>query len=257
VTVRQYLRPQWPAVAGVGAAFTLRDDGFSSAPYASLNLAAHVGDDPDAVRRNRELLQQDLALPGEPLWLEQIHGTDVLDADALPGGTPAAAARADGAVARRPGVVLAVLVADCLPVLLAARDGSAVAVAHAGWRGLAAGILENTVQALAGNGALQAWIGPSISAAHFEVGEEVRAAFVGHDTAAQSAFTGNARGRWQCDLQSLARARLAVLGVHDVYVDTRCSFAQPQRFYSHRRDGLTGRMAALIWLNTARCQSPA
>lgn len=265
MTARQYLRPQWPAVSGVGAAFTLRAGGLSVAPHESFNLATHVGDAPDAVRRNRDLLQRDLALPAEPLWLEQIHGSDVLDTDMLWAGPPSSAAagavaRADGAVSRRPGVVLAVLVADCLPVLFAARDGSAVAVAHAGWRGLAAGILERTVQALAGSGALQAWIGPSISSAHFEVGEEVRAALLAHDSvahepSAEGAFAVNARGRWQCDLQALARARLSALGVGDVYVDGHCSFAQPQRFFSHRRDGPTGRMAALIWLHAVQYQS--
>jgi len=242
VTARQYLRPQWPAVSGVGAAFTLRAGGVSVAPHESFNLATHVGDAPDAVRRNRDLLQRDLALPAEPLWLEQIHGSDVLDTDLAAGAAAGAVARADGAVTRRPGVVLA------------------VAVAHAGWRGLAAGILERTVQALTGRGTLQAWIGPSISSAHFEVGEEVRTALLAHDSvahepSAEAAFAVNARGRWQCDLQALARARLAALGVGDVYVDGHCSFAQPQRFFSHRRDGPTGRMAALIWLHAVQYQS--
>jgi len=146
-----------------------------------------------------------------------------------------------------------VLVADCLPVLFAALDGSAVAVAHAGWRGLAAGVLEATVAALAGHGALQAWLGPAISGPHFEVGAEVRKVFTAHDPAAATAFTANARGRWQCDLQTLARARLAAAGVSSIHADTGCTYAEPQRFYSYRRDGITGRMAALIWLEAAQC----
>jgi polyphenol oxidase len=144
--------------------------------------------------------------------------------------------------------VLAVLVADCLPVLFAARDGSAVAVAHAGWRGLAAGVLEAAVTAMAGSGPLQAWLGPAIGPGHFEVGPEVRAAFMARDPKDAAAFVANARGRWQCDLHALARARLHALGIDSVHRDADCTYAQPQRFYSYRRDGLTGRMAALIWL---------
>jgi hypothetical protein len=149
--------------------------------------------------------------------------------------------------------VLAVLVADCLPVLLAACNGSAVAVAHAGWRGLAAGVLEATVASLAGHGPLQAWLGPAISSRHFEVGPEVLEALTAHEPAARAAFTANARGRWQCDLPALARARLTAAGVGSVYVDGGCTYADPQRFYSYRRDGGTGRMAALIWLEAAQC----
>ncbi|MGA8707814.1 MAG: laccase domain-containing protein, partial [Steroidobacteraceae bacterium] len=141
-----------------------------------------------------------------------------------------------------------VLVADCLPVLFAARDGSAIGIAHAGWRGLAAGVLEATVRALSGHGMLQAWLGPAIGPAHFEVGEEVRAIFLAHAAGSATAFTPNARGRWQCDLAALARARLEGLGVARIDADERCSFAEPQHFYSYRRDGTTGRMAALIWL---------
>ena len=244
-----YLRPHWPAVSRVHASFTLRTGGVSRAPFEAFNLGAHVGDEPAAVAQNRVLLRQQLSLPREPLWLEQVHGTEVVDADRL--GAARGPPRADGALTRQCGTVLAVLVADCLPVLFAARDGSAVAVAHAGWRGLAAGVLESTVAALAGSGALQAWLGPAISAEHFEVGEEVRAAFLAHDPAAAAAFAPNARGRWQCDLQALARARLEALGVESVHADASCCFAQRHRFYSYRRDGVTGRMAALIWLHAA------
>jgi len=244
-----YLSPQWPAVIGVRAACTLRSGGVSRAPYDAFNLGAHVGDAPDAVAQNRRLLRRRLALPREPLWLEQVHGNQVLDADRI--GEPASAPRADGAVSRQPGTVLAVLVADCVPVLFAARDGSAVAVAHAGWRGLAAGVLEATVAALAGCGPLQVWLGPAIGPEHFEVGQEVLAAFAAHEAGAAAAFRPNERGRWQCDLRALARARLNALGIEAVYADPSCSFAEPRRFYSYRRDGATGRMAALIWLHAS------
>ena len=148
--------------------------------------------------------------------------------------------------------VLAVLVADCLPVLLARRDGAAVAVAHAGWRGLAAGVLEATVAALGGAGdALHAWLGPAIGPAHFEVGEEVRSAFCRHDAQAAAAFAPNARGRWQCDLHLLARQRLSALGLRSIHGEPRCTYGEPDAFYSFRRDGTTGRMAALIWLDAA------
>lgn len=159
----------------------------------------------------------------------------------------AGAARGDAAVSRRAGTVLAVLVADCLPVLLAARDGSAIGVAHAGWRGLAAGVLEAAVDALAVHEPLQAWLGPAISQPHFEVGAEVRAAFLAQHPAAAQAFKINSRGRWQADLQALARARLAALGIESVSADASCCYADVQRFFSFRRDGTTGRMAALIW----------
>jgi purine-nucleoside/S-methyl-5'-thioadenosine phosphorylase / adenosine deaminase len=252
------LLPDWPGVRGVRALFTLRTGGASRSPYDSFNLAAHVGDEADAVAQNRDRLRREQALPGEPLWLEQVHGTRVVDADHARGEPQEPPGpRGDAAVSRQPGTVLAVLVADCLPVLLAARDGSAVAVAHAGWRGLSAGVLEATVASLAAHAPLQAWLGPAISAARFEVGAEVLAAFVAQDRAAGAAFTPNARGRWQCDLRALARARLAALGVESIHADLSCCYDEPQRFYSYRRDGATGRMAALIWRQTAPSGQPA
>jgi YfiH family protein len=242
-----YQRVQWSAPAGVHAAFTQRQGGVSSAPYDSFNLAAHVGDVAAAVAGNRERLAATLALPQAPLWLEQVHGNEVLDADRLDDSTRPAPA--DAAVTRQPGRVLAVLVADCLPVLFATQDGGAVAVAHAGWRGLAAGVLEATVAALGAEQPLHAWLGPSIGPSHFEVGAEVRAAFVAQDATASEAFAANERGRWQCDLKALARGRLSALGVQSVEADASCSYAESQRYFSFRRDGVTGRMAALIWLD--------
>jgi YfiH family protein len=244
------LHPDWQAPPGVRAAFTLRRGGVSTGAYASLNLGAHVGDDARAVAENRRRAAAELALPAEPLWLTQLHGTSVVDADEQ---AAQPAPRADAAITRQPARVLAVLVADCLPVLLARRDGAAVAVAHAGWRGLAAGVLETSVAAIGGAGDdLCAWLGPSIGPAHFEVGEEVRAVFAARDPQATAAFVRNARGRWQCDLQQLARQRLSALGVRSIHGEPRCTFSETESFYSYRRDGVTGRMAALIWLEKQR-----
>jgi YfiH family protein len=209
-----------------------------------LNLAAHVGDDPAAVASNRRAVREALELPVSPSWLNQVHGRHVLHLE----GADEPAAAADAAVSDG-GSVAAVMVADCLPVLFAARSGTAVAAAHAGWRGLAAGVLEATVAALAPPAhELLAWLGPAIGAAHFEVGAEVRAAFVAQDDAAAAAFTANARGRWQCDLRALARQRLRALGLRSIYSADACTYADTERCYSYRRDGVTGRMAALIWL---------
>ena len=181
--------------------------------------------------------------------MEQVHGIDVLDLDLLAQGAAGnGVITADAALTRRTGRICTVQVADCLPVLFAARNGGAVAAAHAGWRGLAAGVLEATVQTLSvAPEELIAWLGPGIGPAHFEVGDEVRRAFLAHDAAASGAFVANARGRWQCDLPALARARLAGLGVTAVFGGNWCTYADPSCFFSFRRDGRGGRMAALIW----------
>jgi len=242
----EILTPEWPAPPQVRAACTLRAGGASKPPYDTFNLGAHVGDDPQAVAHNRGVLNPALRLPAEPAWMEQVHGIEVLDLDSP--GSAARAAGADAAFTRLEGKVCVVQIADCLPVLLSARDGSVVAAAHAGWRGLAAGVLEATVHRLAIDPRmLIAWLGPAIGPAHFEVGEEVRRAFLAHDTAAAGAFVANERGRWQCDLPALARARLSALGVSAVSGGSWCTYADPARFFSYRRDGRCGRMAALIW----------
>ena len=234
---------EWGAPATVHYACTLRTGGVSAPPFASLNLGLHVGDAPAAVAENRRRVQAALALPRAPLWLDQVHGTRVADAD-----REAAPAAADAAVTREPGRVLAIQVADCMPVLFASDDGRVVAAAHAGWRGLAAGVLEATVAAMKLDPQrIHAWLGPAIGAQHFEVGAEVRAAFVAQDPEAADGFTSNARGRWQCDLLRLARARLAASGVGRVSAANLCTYAQAERCFSYRRDGRTGRMAALIW----------
>lgn len=239
-----FFEPDWPAPQSVRAAFTLRGGGVSDGPYASLNLGMHVGDETAAVAENRRRVRTLLSLPAEPAWLEQVHGVGVLEIDAAPTSRVA-----DAMITRSGGQVCAVQVADCLPVLFAARDGEAVAAAHAGWRGLAAGVLEATVAQLRTEPRdLLVWLGPAIGPRHFEVGDEVRAAFLAHDAAAAAAFARNDRRRWQCDLGALARSRLAALGVSAVYGGSWCTFSDAARFYSYRRDGRCGRMAALIWL---------
>jgi len=243
----------WPLPPGVHAAFTTRQGGVSKAPWDSFNVAAHVGDAPQDFTANRASLKAMLALPAEPSWLNQVHGVAVSDLDAPPTAIPATA---DAAVTKGAGRVCVVMVADCLPVLFASRDGQRIAAAHAGWRGLAAGVLERTVAALGMPGKqLTAWLGPAISQPHFEVGDEVREAFVASDGVAAAAFIANDRGRWQADLVALARRRLNALGVTEISGGQWCTFADRERFYSHRRDGHLhagkgGRLAALVWRST-------
>jgi hypothetical protein len=246
VSSRPLLEFEWELPAGVRAAFTTRLGGVSAAPWDSFNVATHVGDDAAHVAANRARLRALLGLAVEPAWLEQVHGVAVSDLDA---GVSAAPVTADAAVTSHAGAACVVMVADCLPVLFAARDGSRIGAAHAGWRGLASGVLEQTVKALRVPATeLLAWLGPCISREHFEVGEEVREAFVRQDAACGSAyFDRNARGRWQADLVGLAKHRLIQLGVSRISGGGWCTFADRERFYSHRRDGKGGRMAALIW----------
>lgn len=245
---------RWQAPQGVHALVTQRAGGVSAAPMDSLNLATHVGDAPEAVSENRRRLREAAGLPQEPRWLRQVHGTAVADLDVLPEGSEP---EADAAITTRSGTVCAVLTADCLPVLFAAADGSVVAVAHAGWRGLAAGVLDNTVAALRERTAtgvqLLCWVGPGISARHFETGDDVRQAFMACDAQDAGAFAPGRAGHWQCDLARLARRRLAALGITAVGGSDQCTYADEARFFSHRRDvqhrGLasTGRIATLIW----------
>ncbi len=226
---------------------TTRSGGVSAGEYGTMNLARHAGDDPDAVAENRRRLQA--FLPSPPIWLEQVHGTTVA---VLDGAAPAARIVADAAVTRTRGVVVAVQTADCLPVIFADRNGTAVGIAHAGWRGLAAGVLEATVSALQTLGVkaqdVDAWIGPGIGARAFEVGPDVHAAFCAHDPAAASAFVADRPGKWKADLCALARARLAAAGVGAVAGGGFCTHDEPARFFSYRRAPLSGRMASLAWL---------
>jgi polyphenol oxidase len=245
-----WIEPDWPAPAGVRALSTLRSGGVSAAPYASLNLGGHVGDAPEAVAQNRRTLAAAAGLPSEPAWLAQIHGVEVVDLDAVRHqGISGSPPPADAAFTRRAGRVCAILTADCLPILLAADSGDLVAAAHAGWRGLAGGVIEAAVGALGvAPGRLMAWLGPAIGPQHFEVGPEVREALLQGDSGAQDAFAPNARGRFMADLAALARRRLVSLGVDRIYGGGHCTFADGDRYFSHRRDGITGRQATLIWL---------
>ena len=238
------LLPDWPAPTHVKAISTLRSGGVSTGAYADCNLAVHVGDDPEAVNANRAHLKTALGLLSEPVWLNQVHGSTVIEAQPTE-KTPTA----DASIARGPGRVCVIMTADCLPVLFCSRSGDRVAAAHAGWRGLAGGVLESTVSTLGLPGSeLLAWLGPAISQSAFEVGDEVRIAFTARDAAAAQAFKPNERGRWQADLYELARLELARLGVRAVYGGGRCTYREADQFFSFRRDGRTGRMATMIWL---------
>lgn len=261
--------PDWPAPAAVKALQTTRQGGVSIAPYDSLNLGSHVGDDPLVVARNRMLLNT--LLPSEPVWLEQTHGTLVVNADhadCFP--------QADACIARHRAAVCAVMTADCLPVLLCDVQGSVVGAVHAGWKGLAAGVIEAAVLAMeVAPQSLMAWLGPAISQDNFEVGDEVRAAFIAAQPQAASAFTpspcaegsprsggvpaglplagvmGEGRGegeKWFADIYALARLRLNALGIMQIYGGGRCTCREHTQFFSYRRDGATGRMGTFIWL---------
>lgn len=246
----ELLIPDWAAPANIGALTTLRAGGFSPAPYGDgqsgggLNLGTHVDDDPALVARNRALLRR--LLPSEPAWLTQVHGVAVLDAAALPDQPTA-----DACISSTPGAVCVMMTADCLPVLFCDRAGTVVGAAHAGWRGLAGGVLEATVAAMRARGAqdIIAWLGPAIGPEQFEVGAEVREAFITQQAAAQHAFRAypGRPGKYLADIYELARQRLASMDVHDVSGGGLCTVSDP-RFYSYRRDKTTGRMGSLVWL---------
>lgn len=259
------LVPNWPAPANVKALQTTRQGGVSAAPYDSLNLGDHVGDAPLAVERNRILLNA--LLPSEPVWLEQAHGTVVANAD-----NASCLPQADACIARHRAAVCVVMTADCLPVLLCDTQGSVVGAAHAGWKGLAAGVIEATVQAMdAAPPNLMAWLGPAISQQAFEVGDEVRALFVDADPKAAAAFTPSpwsgkgvdsslpfgervpVRARegmkYMADIYALAHLRLNALGITRIYGGDHCTYRESEKFFSYRRDGATGRMGTFIWLD--------
>ena len=239
----ELIHPRWPAPPNIGACCTTRQGGTSRAPYDSFNLALHVGDDGDRVAHNRRLLRQRLALPDEPGWINQTHGTRVVVLE------DESERDADAAITRQAGRVAVVMTADCLPILLCNRDGSEVAAVHAGWRGLQAGVIQSALAAMrSSNDSLMAWIGPAISQAAFEVGDEVHAAFTDADAAASDYFEANRPGHWLCDLAGLGQRVLEQQGVTRVIRDSHCSHGDRDLFYSYRRDGATGRMAALIWI---------
>ncbi len=235
---------------GVRYGCTTRDGGVSKGPWASLNLGLNTQDDPQDVAENRRLLAQ--SLPSEPLWLKQVHGIEIVDADAVPASASSPPV-ADASVTTTPGRVLAILTADCAPVVIADLDGKAVGVAHAGWRGLAAGVLDSLMVALNARcrdaRGWRAWIGPCIGPANFEVGEDVHRAFVQPDPSASVHFSmGRQAGKWQADLAGLVAHRLAQLGIADVERNDSCTFEQASRLYSYRRSPVTGRMATIAWL---------
>ncbi len=245
---------------GVHYFCTTRKGGLSTGPWASLNLGLHTADDIQHVQANRQRLRA--ALPGLPVWLNQVHGTEVFDADALrePLDLSDTAPTADAVITTRLDQPLIIMTADCLPVIMASSDGCALGLAHAGWRGLAAGVLENTLDALKRkadrSASWHAWIGPAISQPCFEVGDEVVQAFIASDTRAAEYFTqGRLAGKWQADLPGLARHRLLQAGVAQVELSGLCTYSEPQRFFSYRRTPVTGRLATVAWL-TSQSKQP-
>jgi YfiH family protein len=241
----EWIVPEWPAPKQIRAVITSRRGGHSEAPFNSLNLADHVGDDAERVAANRVLLRQELGLSREPIWLEQVHGCDLLE---LSGQQ--SSCRADAATTSEPGQVCAVLTADCLPLLLCNRSGSRVAAVHAGWRGLQAGVIEAAVDGFDDSGEeLLAWLGPAIGPDAFEVGSEVRSAFIAVNPEDEEAFVEASSDRWMADIYALARSRLNKRNIGFIGGGDRCTVSEPERFFSYRRDGETGRMASLIWID--------
>ncbi|MDD2758696.1 MAG: peptidoglycan editing factor PgeF [Methylomonas sp.] len=237
-----WIEPDWPLPPHVHAATTLRSGGVSSGSYASLNPADHVDDDPDCVKTNRAAIKDMLKLPAEPVWLQQVHGIHVIKADQATG-----LVEADASYTDQTGTVCAVMTADCLPILFCGDNGDVVAAAHAGWRGLHAGVIAQTLKAMNCRD-VSVWLGPAIGPNRFEVGDEVRDAFVGDNSKADSAFKALGSGKWLADIYRLARLQLSDLGINRIYGGDYCTVADTQRFYSYRRDGAaTGRMASLIW----------
>ena len=237
-----WIVPDWPAPKRVKSLITTRAGGYSAGPYASLNLGLRTGDDGETIAKNRARLRS--ALPNDPTWLKQVHGNNVIEADELGTGHP----EADASVARSPGAVCAVLVADCIPVFFSNRAGTVVAVSHAGWRGLARGVIERTVTATGERPQdLMAYLGPGIGPLAFEVGPDVRDAFLVDAPQDAEAFAPRSAGKWLADLFMLARHRLQRAGLHEIFGGGMCTYSNPERFFSYRRDRETGRMAALIW----------
>lgn len=238
---KHWLQPDWPAPNNIHALTTLRSGGLSSGAFSSLNPALHVGDDERLVRGNRQLIKEMLALPSEPVWLEQIHSNRVVAAE---GGL--SLQQADASHTGLPGVVCAVMTADCLPLLLCDVEGRQVAAIHAGWRGLLAGIIGNTVACMQSR-ELLVWLGPAIGPESFEVGDDVRAAFLEKSNKFSSAFKEQGNGKWLADIYQMARIELRALGINKVFGGNFCTVTEQDLFYSYRRDKVTGRMATLIW----------
>jgi polyphenol oxidase len=239
--IKHWLVPDWPAPANIHAATTLRTGGVSQGTFSSLNPAAHVDDDPDRVRQNRLIISEMLNLPSEPVWLDQIHSNRAVKAVKT-----VSLQQADASYSNESGVVCAVMTADCLPLLVCTTDGAQVAAIHAGWRGLLAGVISNTVAAMQQQNLL-VWLGPAIGPDCFEVGTEVSDAFLEKSAEFNNAFKEQSNDKWLGDIYQLARIELAALGIDKVYGGTHCTVTEHERFYSYRRDTQTGRMATLIW----------
>ena len=247
---KPYLIPDWPAPANIHAATTLRAEGASEGAYFSLNPALHVGDDSEHVKQNRLIIRDILKLPSEPVWLDQIHSATVIEATNTLG-----LQQADASFTNRTGVVCTVMTADCLPLLVCSKEGSQVAAIHAGWRGLLAGVISETILALkksvepsrVNNKDFLVWLGPAIGPHCFEVGGEVPEAFLKKSPDFASAFKSQCYDKWLADIYQLARIELSSLGIVDVYGGSFCTFTEQEQFYSYRRDRQTGRMATLIW----------
>ncbi|WP_273149929.1 peptidoglycan editing factor PgeF [Methylophaga thiooxydans] len=238
------LTPDWPAPLNVKAVSTTRQGGFSQAPFDSMNVGTHVGDDASVVKKNRDQLKQLIHLPNSPLWLEQVHGTDVIHTSSWKKSS-----QADAIYSDQPNHVCAIMTADCLPVLFTDRQGTQVAAAHAGWRGLLNGVLENTVSQFTGaREDILVWLGPAIGPTQFEVGQEVYAAFTAYSQDAKQAFKVSDQTHYLADIYLLAKQRLSALGITQIYGGDFCTVTEKQRFFSYRRDGITGRMVSLIWI---------
>ncbi|NOU20524.1 MAG: peptidoglycan editing factor PgeF [Methyloglobulus sp.] len=242
---KHWLQPDWPAPLNVHAATTLRLGGVSKGGYTSLNPATHVGDNAELVRQNRQIIKTMLNLPSEPIWLTQTHSNRAIKAIAT--DTPP---QADASYTDQPSVVCAVMTADCLPLLVCAADGTEIAAIHAGWRGLLDGIIDNTIAALHSRDLL-VWLGPAIGPERFEVGDEVRATYMAKSAEYASAFKQQNQDKWLADIYQLARINLAALGISKNYGGGFCTVTDQERFYSYRRDQVTGRMATLIWRDRA------
>jgi len=239
--IKRWLVPDWPAPANIHAATTLRTGGVSQCAFSSLNPALHVGDDNNQVGLNRQIIREMLDLPDEPVWLDQVHSNRAVKALKT-----TSLQQADASYTDESGIVCAVMTADCLPLLVCSSDGTQVAVIHAGWRGLLAGVISNTLAAMQKQDFL-VWLGPAIGPGCFEVGSEVRDAFLHKSIKFNPAFKAQSNGKWLADIYQLARVELAAIGITKVYGGTHCTFTEHERFYSYRRDTQTGRMATLIW----------
>lgn len=241
-----FIIPDWPAPTKIHAVCTTRVGGISQSPYHSLNLGDHVGDDPIAVTQNRHTLSKALHLPSPPCWITQVHGVRVINTQNWQTGE-----EADGIYTTIPNAICAVMTADCLPILLCDKKGQYVAAIHAGWRGLADGIIESTIaQAPCDPKEIMAWLGPAIGPKSFEAGDDVRNIFLSQNPADESGFSILGNSKWLVDMYHIARQRLNAVGVSNIYGEVECTVLNPERFFSFRREGITGRMASLIWISS-------